>query len=161
MRAKLLTLLLALVFSIAMVASADAMDSIGTIGHVNPGDHNGPDDHSKPGDHDKPDGYGKPYDQGRSDHHGKPGDHGRGTVIVTTVGPKGRSVSGASIFMDGRFVGSTNLQGKLTISNVSPGEHRISASKTSWRESSRGSAQIRVLGRQTVQTCIRLIGRWR
>jgi len=173
MKAQVLTLLLALAFSAAMVASANAMDSIGTPSHVNPGDHNGPDDHSKPGDHDKPDdhgksydhgkpdGYGKPYDQGRSDHHGKPGDHGKGTVIVTLVGPKGRPASGASVSMDGRLVGSTNLQGKLTIQNVSPGDHRISAAKTSWRESLRGSAQIRVRGKQTIQTSITLFGKWR
>ena len=146
MRAKLLTLLLTLVFSIAMVASADAMDSIGTLGHVNPGDHGKPDDHGKPGD------YGKP---------GKPGDHGKGTVIVTVVGLKGRPASGASVSMDGRLVGSTNLQGKLTIQNVSPGDHRISAAKTFWRESLRGSAQIRVRGKQTIQTSITLFGKWR
>jgi hypothetical protein len=177
MKAKLLTLLLAL--AAIVVASADAMDSKGTLGHVNPGDRYGPDglskpddygkpydhgnldDYGKPYDRDNPDDYGKAYDHGKPDHNGKPGDRGKGTIIVTAIGSKGRPASGASIFMDGRLVGSTNLQGKLTIPNVSPGEHRISASKTSWRESLRGSAQIRVQGKQTVQTCIRLIGRWR
>jgi len=167
MRAKLLTLLLTLVFSIAMVASADAMDSIGTIGHVNPGDYGKPDDHGKPGDYGKSDDHGKPGDFGKPDDHGKPwdhskpDDHGKGTVIVTVVGPKGRPASGASVSMDGRLVGSTNLQGKLTIQNVSPGDHRISAAKTSWRESLRGSAQIRVRGKQTIQTSITLFGKWR
>jgi hypothetical protein len=155
MRARILTLLLTLVFSIAMAASADAMDSIGTLGHVNPGDHGRPDDHSKPGDYGKPDDHGKPGD------YGKPDDHGKGTIIVTVVGPKGRPASGASVSIDGRFVGSTNLQGKLTIPNVSLGDHRISAAKTSWRQSLHGSAQIRVAGKQTIQTSIKLIGNWR
>ena len=167
MRARILTLLLTLVFSIAMAASADAMESIGTLGHVNPGDHGRPDDHSKPGDYGKPDDhgkpgdYGKPDDHGKPEDHGKPRDHGKGTIIVTVVGPKGRPASGASVSIDGRFVGSTNLQGKLTIPNVSPGDHRISAAKTSWRQSLHGSAQIRVAGKQTTQTSIKLIGNWR
>jgi hypothetical protein len=168
MRAKLVTLLLSLVLSIAMVASADAMDSIGTLGdhskpddHGKPGDFGKPDDHGKPGDFGKPDDHGKPGDFGKPDDHGKPGDRGKGTVIVTIVGLKGQPVSGATVSMDGRLVGSTNLQGKLTISNVSPGDHRISAAKTSWRESLRGSAQIRVVKRQTVQTSIKLTAGWR
>jgi hypothetical protein len=179
MRAKLLTLLLSLVFSIAMVASADAMDSIGTLGHINPGDHGKtddhgkpgefgkPDDHGKPGEFGKPDDHGKPGDFGKPDDHGKPGDfgkrddHGRGTVIVTVVGPMGRPASGASVTMDGKLVGSTNLQGKLTIPNVISGDHRISAAKTSWRESLRGSSQIKVRGKQTIQTSIKLTGGWR
>jgi hypothetical protein len=143
------------------------MDSRGTQGQLNPGDRNGPDglgkpdDYGKPYDHGNPDDYIRALDHGKPDHHGKPGDRGKGTVIVTAIGSKGRPASGASIFMDGRLVGNTNLQGKLTIQNVSPGDHRIGAYKTSWRESLRGSAQIRVQGKQTVQTCIRLMGRWR
>jgi len=138
MRAKSLALLLALVFSIALAASANAMDSIGTMGHVDLGDHGRLDDHGRPWDHSKPDD-----------------DHGKGRVIVTVIGPKSRPVAVAGIFMDGRYVGSTNLQGKLTIPNVTPGYHRISTAKTSYHERLSGSSQIRVLGKQTAQTSIK------
>jgi hypothetical protein len=155
MRAKSLTLLLALVFSIAMAASADAMDSSGTMSHVDLGDHGKPDNNGKTGD------YGKPYDHGKPLDHDKPKDHGKGTVVVTVLGPKGRPVPGASISMDGRFVGSTNLQGKLSIPNVTPGYHRISAAKTSWHEKLSGSTQVKIIGKQTAQTSIKLSGGWR
>jgi hypothetical protein len=155
MRAKSLTLLLALVFSIAMAATADAMDSIGSMGHVDLGDHGKPGDNGKPGGHGWPDDHGKLWD------HDKTWDHGKGTVVVTVIGPKGRPVAGASISMDGRFVGSTNLQGKLTIPNAAPGYHRISAAKTSWHERLSGSTQVKIIGKQTAQTSIKLFGGWR
>jgi hypothetical protein len=173
MRAKFVTLLLSLALAIAMVASAEAVDSIGAMGQFNPGDHGKPDDHNKPGDLGKPDDHGKPGDFGKPDDHGKPGDfgkpddhdkwgdHGKGTVIVAVVDGRGRPVSGATVSMDGRPVGSTNLNGKLTISDVTAGDHRIGAAKTSWHNTLRGSAQIWVGKKQTVQTSIRLTGGWR
>jgi hypothetical protein len=177
MRAKLVTLLLVAVLSMAMVALGNAAE-IGTLSHVGPVDnskqvdlakqgdqgknldHGKQDDHGKSGDFGKPDDSDKSNDRGKPWDHAKPDDgwrnHGTGTVVVTVLGKNGRPATESSVSMDGRFVGITNHQGMLTIRNVNSGAHTINANKNARYSNFHGTTQIWVQRGQTTSVNLQL-----
>jgi hypothetical protein len=144
---KMLVPLIILALGMAIVSTVSAVDIRGSnTGHdFKPGQNPGP-------------GPNLPATASVSSHQDGPGfdagedrDFGHkneGTIIVSVRDRKGAPTRGASVYLDGKYKGSTDRRGILQIQNVKPGSYRITAEMNSHRSSVSDSSKVIVKPRK-------------